>query len=79
MMEAPKILGVDAFQNLVGNFGAPWRPFWIFEVLIKGTIESKTYEKKFFRGSNNIGCDLFPDPKGHFGLSKAGGEVLQTL
>ena len=38
---APKILGVDHFQDPVGHFEAPWWPFWIFEVLIEGMIESK--------------------------------------
>ena len=29
------------------HFGAPWRVFWIFEVLIEGMIESKkTYLAK---------------------------------
>ena len=41
LMGAPKDLGVDPFPDPVGHFGAPWRPFWIFEVLIEGMIESK--------------------------------------
>ena len=41
MTGAPNNLGVDHLQDLVGHFGAPWRPFWIFEVLIEGMIESK--------------------------------------
>ena len=38
---APQNLGVDPYPVPVGHFGAPWRPFWIFEVLIEGMIESK--------------------------------------
>ena len=38
---APQNLGVDPFPDPVGHFGAPWRPFWIFEVLIEGMIKSK--------------------------------------
>ena len=34
-------LGLDPFPDPVGHFGAPWRPFWIFEVLKEGMIESK--------------------------------------
>ena len=44
---APKILAVDSFADPVGHFEAPWRPIWIFEVLIEGMIESKTYLSKF--------------------------------
>ena len=36
---APQNLGVDPFPDPVGHFGAPWRPFWIFEVLIEGMVE----------------------------------------
>ena len=38
---APKNLGVVPFPVPVGHFGAPWRPFWIFEFLIDGIIKSK--------------------------------------
>ena len=34
-------LGVDHFLDNVGHFEAPWWPFWIFEVLIEGVMESK--------------------------------------
>ena len=40
----PKNLGVITFPDPVGHFGAPWRPLWIFEVLIEGMIESKNLE-----------------------------------
>ena len=34
---------VATINDPVSHFGAPWRPFWIFEILIEGMIESKTY------------------------------------
>ena len=34
-------LGLDPFPDPVGHFEAPWWPFWIFEVLIEGMVESK--------------------------------------
>ena len=40
-MGAPQNLGVHPFPDPIGHLGAPWRPFWIFEVLIEGMIESK--------------------------------------
>ena len=40
MMGTPKNLGVYMFPDPVGHFAAPCRPFWIFEVLIEGKIES---------------------------------------
>ena len=27
-------LGLDPFPDLVGHFGAPWRPFWILQVVL---------------------------------------------
>ena len=36
---APQKLGVDPFLDPVSHFGAPWRPFWIFEVLIEGMVK----------------------------------------
>ena len=36
-----KNLGFDPFPDPVGHFEAPWWPFWIFEVLIEGMVESK--------------------------------------
>ena len=41
LTRVPKNLGVHAVSDPVGHFGAPWRPFWIFEVLEEGMIESK--------------------------------------
>ena len=32
---------LHSFPDPVGHFGAPWRPFWIFGVLIEGMMESK--------------------------------------
>ena len=40
-LEMANNLGLDPFPDPVGHFGAPWRPFWIFEVLIEGMMESK--------------------------------------
>ena len=40
-LEMANNLGLDPFPEPVGHFGAPWRPFWIFEVLIEGMMESK--------------------------------------
>ena len=42
LLRMPKNLGVDTFPDPVGLFGAPWRPFWILEVLQEGMIESKS-------------------------------------
>ena len=52
--------GVNPFPDPVSHFGAPWRPFWIFEVLIEGMIESKILARFVWFG-------LFPDTVGHFG------------
>ena len=41
LLRTPKNLGINTFPDPVSHFGAPWRPFWIFEVLIEGMIESK--------------------------------------
>ena len=61
-------LGLDPFPDPVSHFEAPLWPFWIFEVLIEGMIESKKLiYRKLIRGSNNLRFDLFPDPIGHFG------------
>ena len=35
MARAPETLGVHPFPDPVGHFGAPWRPFEIFEVFIE--------------------------------------------
>ena len=35
---APKNLGIDHYTDPGGHFGSPWRPFWIFEVLIEGMM-----------------------------------------
>ena len=43
LTEAPKNLGLDRFPDPVCHFGVLWRPFWIFEVLIEGMIESKYF------------------------------------
>ena len=39
-MGAAKNQGVQPFTNHVGHFGAPWRPSWIFDVLVEGMIVS---------------------------------------
>ena len=36
---APKSRELGPFPNLVGHFGVPWQPFWIFEVLIEGMVK----------------------------------------
>ena len=42
-------LGLDPFPDPVGHFGAPWQPFWIFEVLLEGMMESKNlFSESFF-------------------------------
>ena len=41
LMGTPKNLWVDLFSDPVGHFGAPWKPFWIFEVFTEVMIESK--------------------------------------
>ena len=38
--ECPKTYGYP-FTDIVVHFWPPWLPFWIFEVLIEGSIESK--------------------------------------
>ena len=51
---APKNLGVDTFPDSVGNFGAPWRPFWISRPLIGRNPEcsdQKTYFAKVTRNA----------------------------
>ena len=37
----PKNLGIDTFPHPVCHFGAPWQPFWIFEVLAEGSAVSE--------------------------------------
>ena len=32
-LEHPKTLGKTPFQDPIGHFGAPWRPFWILQVV----------------------------------------------
>ena len=61
MTGAPKNQGTaqrikNPFPDPVGLFGAPWRPFWIFEVLIDGMIELKNLFSKncFFLGLSLI-------------------------
>ena len=48
-MGAPKNIGVEHFPDPVCHFEVPLWPFWIFEVLIEGMIESKTYFAKVDR------------------------------
>ena len=43
---APNNLGLESFPDPVGHFGAPWRPFWIFQVLIEGVLGSKNLFSK---------------------------------
>ena len=49
-----KKLRVDPFPENVGYFGAPWRPFWNFEVFIVGMTESKNlFCESRLEGPNN--------------------------
>ena len=50
MAGVPKNLGVDPFPDPIGHFVAPWRPFWIFEVLKEGMIESKNLSNESCSG-----------------------------
>ena len=43
---APKNLRLDPVTDPPIHFESPYRPFWIFEVLIEGTIESKLHFDK---------------------------------
>ena len=40
-LEMANNLGLDPFPDPIGHFGAPWRPFWIFQDLLEGMMESK--------------------------------------
>ena len=75
-MAAPKNLGVDTFPDPVVHFGAPWWPFWIFEVPIEEII------KKNFR--RNLRLASFQTPSAILGplvaiLNFAGGAALQVV
>ena len=51
LMGVPKNLGVHPFPDPIGHFGASWQPFWMFEVLIEGMIESKNlFSKRWSEG-----------------------------
>ena len=44
LKEAPKNLSVHPFPDPVCHFWAPWWPFWMFEALKKGMIESRVVQ-----------------------------------
>ena len=53
-MGAPNNLGLDPFPDPVGNFWAPWRPFWISRTLIGRNTDcsdQKTYFAKVVRSA----------------------------
>ena len=50
-LELLKTRGRYTFPDPVGHFGAPWWPFWIFEVLIEGMIKSKNLFSESCSGS----------------------------
>ena len=77
---------VNTFPDPVGHFGAPWRPFWGPRAAIldlwcshrrNGRIK-KLIQQKLIGGSNNLRFNLFPNPVGHFGLSRRLGHPLTT-
>ena len=50
LMGAPKNQEVGTYSDPISHFGAPLQPFWIFEVLIEGMIESKDLLSKSCSG-----------------------------
>ena len=67
-------LGLDLFPDPVGHFWAPGRPFWIFEALIEGMMESKNlYSKSWSVYPITLGLTYFGTLSAI--LDKAGGEV----
>ena len=59
-MGVPKNLDVHTFPDPIGHFWAPWRPFWIFEVLVEGIIESKNlFSKSWYEGLLPQGLTYF--------------------
>ena len=51
-------------------FGPPGGHFEFLRFSKKEWSNQKTFSQKLFRGSNNIGFELFPDQVGHFELSR---------
>ena len=77
-MGVPKNLGEDTFPDLVGYFGAPWRPFWIFEVLIEGMIKSKnSFSKSWLEGPIIKDLNSFQTLSAI--LDQVGGAALQPV
>ena len=74
----PKNLGVDPFPDPGGHFGTRQRPFWIFEVLIEGIIESKNLFSESCSGRPiTQGLTYFQTPSAISNYS--GDEVLQAV
>ena len=48
------------FPDPVGHFGAPWRPFWIFEVLVEGMIGDLTYFRTQSAILDKAGGEVIP-------------------
>ena len=64
----PKNFKLRPFPDPVSHFGAPWRTFWIFEVLKEGMIESKKLFGKSCSGSPIIqGFTYFQTPSAILG------------
>ena len=62
-MGVPNNLGVDPFPDSVCHFGAPWQPFWIFEILIEGLMESKNlFSESWSEGQITKGLTSFQTP-----------------
>ena len=71
-------LGLNPFPDPVDHFGAPWRPFLIFEVLIEGMMDSKNlFSESWWEGPITYGLTYFGTLSGI--LDKVGGEVLQAV
>ena len=56
-VQKPRGTPVHPFPDPVGHFVTPWWPFWIFEVLTEGMIESKNLFSESYSGGpmSNIG------------------------
>ena len=71
-------MGEEHFPDPVGHFEAPWWPFWIFEVLIEGMIESKNlFSESWLEGTKTKGLTYSQTLSAI--LDKVGGEVLQAV
>ena len=77
-MGVPKNLRVVPSPDPIGHFGTPWRPFWIFETVIEGMIESKNlFSESLSVGPITYGLFHFHTPSAMLDLGD--GEVLQAV